>query len=201
MNRPLITHWREAGRWWDGEKTREIIRFLDETGVLREETKELVFPKTSLHLPQPPDETPSYTVDYDVVKAEDRRKRRDITKLCTHGGRSFSEPSFVPLHCMSALSFGRSSMQPEQIAALAYMHGIHAVAITDYFSLTGVVDFCKAAKTLGIKPIIGATLEIESGGELVLLAKSQKGYANLSRLISHCHLTQPRLFPLWQRDS
>src|SRR5204862_6058067 len=27
------------------------------------------------------------------------------------------------------------------------------------------------------------------------------GYANLSRLISHCHLTQPRLFPLWQRDS
>lgn len=197
----IVAHWREAGKWWDGEDQREIIRSLDESGALREESTIIRFPPSRLTLPKPQENLPSYTVDYDVMKADDRRHRHNVARLISEARAKYAAgPDFVPLHCLSALSFGRSSMSPEHIAALAYIHGMKAAAITDYFSLAGVVDFCKACGTLGIKPIIGAAIEIEIGGELVLLAKTQEGYKNLSRLITHCNLSQPRLFPLWIRN-
>ncbi len=76
--------------------------------------------------------------------------------------------------------------------------GMDAVAITDHGAMFGVVDFYKAAKTKGIKPIIGCevytaarTMEDrdpqkdKNQGHLVLLAENQEGYQNLIELVSN----------------
>ena len=76
--------------------------------------------------------------------------------------------------------------------------GMDAVAITDHGTMFGVVDFYKAAKKKGIKPIIGCevytaarTMEDKdpqkdkNQGHLVLLAKNQEGYQNLIELVSN----------------
>lgn len=79
--------------------------------------------------------------------------------------------------------------------------GQSAVAITDHGWLAGAIKLVDAAKDRGIKPIIGMetylatgddyTAPAKSGGDnyhLTLLAKSRRGYENLSRLTSLGHL-------------
>lgn len=76
--------------------------------------------------------------------------------------------------------------------------GMNAVAITDHGAMFGVVDFYKAAKKKGIKPIIGCEMytaartmenkdpqKDKNQGHLVLLAKNQEGYQNLVELVSN----------------
>ncbi|HZX21397.1 MAG TPA: DNA polymerase III subunit alpha [Clostridia bacterium] len=76
--------------------------------------------------------------------------------------------------------------------------GMDAIAITDHGAMFGVVDFYKAAKEKGIRPIIGCevytaarTMEDrdpqrdKDQGHLVLLAKNQEGYQNLIELVSN----------------
>src|SRR2546421_273045 len=109
--------------------------------------------------------------------------------------------TYVPLHVASGYAFGRGCMLADEIPILAAHAGLPAVAITDPFSLTGAVEVCRQAKKSGVKPLVGATFEMAEGGELVLIAKTKKGYENLSKLITACHLEEPRLFPLcnWER--
>jgi error-prone DNA polymerase len=62
--------------------------------------------------------------------------------------------------------------------------GMPALAITDHDGLYGVVPFWRAARERGIHPVIGAEVTLAHGSHLTLLAETQAGYANLSRLIS-----------------
>jgi DNA polymerase-3 subunit alpha len=75
--------------------------------------------------------------------------------------------------------------------------GQDAVAITDHGNMFGVVEFYKACKAEGIKPIIGCEVYVAPGSRferarindisyshLVLLAKNEIGYKNLSFLVS-----------------
>lgn len=65
-----------------------------------------------------------------------------------------------------------------------------ALAITDFTNLYGLIKFYGAAHAEGIKPIIGADFYLESellGDEvahLTILARDNKGYHNLTLLIS-----------------
>ncbi len=76
--------------------------------------------------------------------------------------------------------------------------GMNAIAITDHGSMFGVVDFYKAAKKKGIKPIIGCEVYTaprkmvdkdpqrdKNQGHLVLLAKNEEGYQNIIKLVSN----------------
>gem|GEM_PF-537917 len=110
-------------------------------------------------------------------------------------------PPYVPLHVYSGYAFGRGTMLAEEIPLVAASFGLHACAITDPMSLVGAVEFAKACRKHGLKPIIGATFEMPDGGELVLLARTKRGFRNLSQLITACHLEETRLFPLcsWER--
>jgi error-prone DNA polymerase len=63
-----------------------------------------------------------------------------------------------------------------------------ALAITDHDGLYNVCTFSKAARDAGIKPITGAELSLEGGYHLTLLVENDKGYRNLSRLITKAHL-------------
>ena len=75
--------------------------------------------------------------------------------------------------------------------------GMSAVAITDHGQMYGVMEFYKAAKKAGIKPIIGCEVYLapasrkdmfEVGGvryyHLILLAENETGYRNLVKLVS-----------------
>lgn len=72
-----------------------------------------------------------------------------------------------------------------------------ALAITDHGVMYGVIDFYKAAKEAGIKPVIGCEVYVAPRGRtdrdprldgrqyhLVLLAKNQEGYQNLMELVT-----------------
>ena len=91
-------------------------------------------------------------------------------------------------------------MEPKTIASRAAMLGFPAVALTDRNGLYGAMPFSDACTAKGVQPIIGAMLAVarpsEIGGEeridwLVLLAKDDQGYANLSKLVSTAHLDRP----------
>jgi DNA polymerase-3 subunit alpha len=77
--------------------------------------------------------------------------------------------------------------------------GMEHLAMTDHGVLYGAVEFYKAARAAGIKPIIGCEVYLARYGieekttqrnnmHLVLLAETQKGYENLVKLVSKAHL-------------
>jgi DNA polymerase-3 subunit alpha len=89
----------------------------------------------------------------------------------------------------------------EDVVAAAVADGQPAIAITDHGVLYGVVDFVKAAKTAGIKPIIGIEAYLTDGSRfdrppasanrryhMNLLAENEVGYRNLLQLSSRAFL-------------
>src|SRR3982074_1460668 len=66
-----------------------------------------------------------------------------------------------------------------------------ALAITDTGGVYGAVRFLQACRKLGVKPLIGAALEVD-GAELVLIARNLRGYSNLCRLLTSPHQDQPK---------
>jgi error-prone DNA polymerase len=107
-----------------------------------------------------------------------------------------SDRGYVALHAMSGYGFGQSIILAEELAAFAAQSGCLAAGIADRFSLIGCVEFSRACKRQGVKPLIGATIELAEGGTILLYARSKRGYQALSTLISRCQLDQPRGYPL-----
>src|SRR5690348_7889233 len=91
------------------------------------------------------------------------------------------------------------AMEPKTIASRAAMLGFPAIAITDRNGLYGAMPFSDACIAKGVQPVIGAMLAVARPGDLgeasidwlVLLAKDDAGYDNLSKLVSSAHLDRP----------
>src|SRR5215472_9017057 len=99
--------------------------------------------------------------------------------------------AYAELHCHSNFSFLDGGSHPYELAGRAAELEIPALAITDSGGVYGAVRFLRACRALGVRPVIGACLEVD-GRELVLLARTRRGYSNLSRLISLAHQGQPK---------
>ncbi|MBE0478967.1 DNA polymerase III subunit alpha, partial [Candidatus Aerophobetes bacterium] len=95
---------------------------------------------------------------------------------------------FYHLHVHSCFSFGEGASTPEELVEVAKELKMSYLALTDKDGLYGAVRFYRKAQKEGIQPIIGAELLTEKGFPLVLLAKNNKGYSNLSQLITASHL-------------
>ena len=104
---------------------------------------------------------------------------------------------FVHLHIHSEFSLLDGANRIKDIPVRAKELGMKAIAITDHGVMYGVIDFYKACKKEGIKPIIGCEVYVaprsrfdkEPGIDkqyyhLILLAKNNQGYKNLSKLVS-----------------
>ena len=104
---------------------------------------------------------------------------------------------FVHLHIHSEFSLLDGANRIKDIPVRAKELGMKAIAITDHGVMYGVIDFYKACKKEGIKPIIGCEVYVaprsrfdkEPGVDkqyyhLILLAKNNQGYKNLSKLVS-----------------
>src|SRR5258708_34836703 len=92
----------------------------------------------------------------------------------------------VELHLHTCFSFLEGASLPEEHAARAADLGYRALAITDHDGLYGAMEFAQACATAGVQPIIGVELTLPSG-HLTVLAETERGYANLCRLITLAH--------------
>ncbi len=97
--------------------------------------------------------------------------------------------SFVHLHVHSQYSFLDGASPLERILAQAGALGMPALALTDHNRLSGAIRFYERARALGVKPIIGAEVDLEGGYHLTLLCKNRQGYSNLCRLLTEAHLS------------
>lgn len=108
-------------------------------------------------------------------------------------------PIYAELTCRSHYSFGESASRVSELIAAAADLGYQSLALTDA-NLCGALEFAQAANSLGLKPITGGTLTLADGSRLTLLAKTRRGYANLSRLFTLANAAdrrEPRLDPTY----
>ncbi|MBI2743852.1 MAG: DNA polymerase III subunit alpha [Chlamydiales bacterium] len=110
--------------------------------------------------------------------------------------------SWAALHVHSQYSILDSTISLTKLAAKAKASGMSAVALTDSGNLYGAVEFFKACKEAGIKPLLGCELSLAPTSRfekkrvgkqptsypLILLVKNKKGYENLCKLSSLAHL-------------
>jgi DNA polymerase-3 subunit alpha len=101
---------------------------------------------------------------------------------------------FVHLHVHTTFSFLDGACHVKPLVKRARELGMPAVAMTDHGVMYGMVDFYKACQDEGIKPIIGCEIYINASKprtdrdphtpyyHLVLLAETDEGYRNLSRI-------------------
>ncbi len=189
----ILARWREAGEWWEGQPQREFCRYLDEKGIRREKSREL--PCLADIRDEPPSRVPQPRDDK-VAKAMGHLPSFNPSQL---RGLVPQQP-FAALHIVSGHALGRSTISSAEIVNLEAARRYQSVLLADPFSLAGAVEFHRNASEAGLHPLIGASFEMDEGGELVLVARNQVGYRNLSRLVTDCCLNEPRLFPLCTRE-
>lgn len=94
------------------------------------------------------------------------------------------------LQIMSSYSLLHSPAKLTELVDQSKQRGYSAIALTDLNNLYGSIDFYKYAQKIGIKPIIGLTIEIaglidqDNKYPLILLAKDDTGYKNLIKISS-----------------
>jgi error-prone DNA polymerase len=91
---------------------------------------------------------------------------------------------YAELHCISNFSFLRGASHPAELVYQAHEHGYSALALTDECSMAGIVRAHEAAKECGLKLIVGAEFRTPDDMHLVLLAPSQRAYAQICTLIT-----------------
>jgi DNA-directed DNA polymerase III PolC len=89
----------------------------------------------------------------------------------------------VHLHTHSYFSWLRGVVPPAALVARAAEEGVRALALTDWHSLSGALEFYDACAAAHIKPVIGLELTV-AGAPLVLLAQTREGWRNLCRLLT-----------------
>ena len=109
--------------------------------------------------------------------------------------------SFAHLHVHTEYSLLDGACRIRDLPKLVKSMGQTACAITDHGVMYGVVDFYRACKAEGIKPIIGCEVYVaprtrfdkqhefdSESRHLVLLCENEEGYRNLSYLVSMAHV-------------
>ena len=106
--------------------------------------------------------------------------------------------AFAHLHVHTEYSLLDGSNKIREYVARVKELGMNSAAITDHGVMYGVIDFYRAAREAGIKPILGCEVYVAPGsrfdrevvkGEnryyhLVLLAKNNEGYHNLCKIVT-----------------
>ena len=109
--------------------------------------------------------------------------------------------AFAHLHVHTEYSLLDGACRIKKLMGRVKELGQTAIAITDHGAMYGVIDFYKAAKEAGIKPIIGCEVYVAPRGRrdrvhgidndnhhLVLLCENMTGYQNLCYMVSQAYL-------------
>src|SRR5512138_1514127 len=121
--------------------------------------------------------------------------------------------SFAHLHVHTEYSMLDGFSNIKKLVKRVKELDMPAVAITDHGTMFGVIDFYKAAKNEGIKPIIGVETYLAARGmsdrdskldrssyHLLLLAENETGYKNLLKISSAAQLEGFYYYPRIDRD-
>ena len=105
--------------------------------------------------------------------------------------------AFAHLHLHTEYSLLDGACRIRDLVQRVQALGQDSVAITDHGVMYGVIDFYKACKGVGIKPIIGCEVYVAprtrfdrvreldgSANHLILLCENETGYRNLSYMVS-----------------
>jgi len=106
--------------------------------------------------------------------------------------------NFTHLHVHTEYSLLDGSAKIKEIVARAKELGMDSLAVTDHGVMYGVIDFYRACKKEGIRPVIGCEVYVAPGSRfvkegsisderyyhLVLLAENDTGYSNLMKIVS-----------------
>ncbi|MFN0095749.1 MAG: DNA polymerase III subunit alpha [Dehalococcoidia bacterium] len=112
---------------------------------------------------------------------------------------------YAELHAHSCWSFREGASATDELVETAHRLGYTALALTDHDNLCGAMEFAKAARARGLKPITGCEVTIEHAegqrSHLTLLCETVEGYRNLCRLLSRAYTTfgkdDPRVLADW----
>lgn len=114
-------------------------------------------------------------------------------------GEKGVDMSFAHLHVHTEYSLLDGSNKIKECVSRVKELGMDSVAITDHGVMYGVIDFYRAAKAAGIRPILGCEVYVAPGSRfdkeavgngddryyhLVLLAENDEGYHNLMKIVS-----------------
>jgi error-prone DNA polymerase len=106
-------------------------------------------------------------------------------------------PAYAELQTTSNFSFLRGASHPDELVATAAALGHDAIAITDRNSVAGLVRAHHAAKTVGIRLVVGVRLDLADGTSLLAFPEDRAAYGRLTRLLTlgkrrapkgECHL-------------
>jgi error-prone DNA polymerase len=112
-------------------------------------------------------------------------------------------PPYSELHAHSAFSFLDGASTPTELATEAARLELTSLALTDHNGLYGVVDYARAARTVGLSTNFGTELHLPTthgtleqpigtkdpqSDHLVILTKNPTGYRALSATIARAHL-------------
>ncbi|TIQ41855.1 MAG: DNA polymerase III subunit alpha [Mesorhizobium sp.] len=91
---------------------------------------------------------------------------------------------YAELQVTSHFSFLRGASSCEELFAQATMLGIEALAVVDRNSLAGIVRAHEAAKTTGVRLIVGCRLDLADGMSILVYPTDRPAYSRLCRLLS-----------------
>ncbi|MBX9462827.1 MAG: error-prone DNA polymerase [Aquamicrobium sp.] len=106
-------------------------------------------------------------------------------------------PRYAELQVTSHFSFLRGASSCDELFAQAAVMGIEALGIVDRNSLAGIVRAHEAARTTGIRLVVGCRLDLADGMSVLVYPTDRPAYARLCRLLSlgkkragkgQCHL-------------
>ena len=93
-------------------------------------------------------------------------------------------PRYAELQVTSHFSFLRGASSCEELFATATAMGIEALGIADRNSLAGIVRAHEAAKTTGIRLVVGCRLDLSDGMSALVYPTDRPAYSRLCRLLS-----------------
>ncbi len=103
----------------------------------------------------------------------------------------FPSSDYVELRCRSAFTFLEAASNPEDLADRAAELGYPAMALGDVGGIYGIPRFHRAASAAGLRAIVGAQVFVADPNArpapLLLLVETQRGYANLCRILTESH--------------
>lgn len=114
---------------------------------------------------------------------------------------TMADAAFVHLNVHSEYSLLNAACRTQELAEEAAALGMPAIALTDQGNLFGAIEFYKACRSAGVKPIAGSELfvapadlgerksaEADAYSSLIALATDATGYHSLMKLVSTAHL-------------
>ena len=159
------------------------------------------------------------TVVYEAPKLEaanfdapptEEQGASDGGKVDTAAAEALAEVPFTHLHVHSQFSVLQAVSPVGELVSAAKDMGMPALAVTDHGNMMAAFQFVRACNKEGIKPIVGAELNVcrnmhdksvkDDGYPTVFLAKNKNGYHNLAKLASKAYTEGFYYVPRVDRD-